>query len=184
MKQLTSMKQRTIGAKRFVTAIAPVALSLAACSVPVDEPGGRGNVDKQQPVVIVNEQAFSNCPAYSPTESLTVFDLTNWSDHTRGAVLRPNQLGQWDPDFSSSTVLRFTLGRKPTLGYGVRSAPGITVVRGELRVPVEISEPAKGAIVGQALTDPCMYLQVTGTGYKAVSIIDARTSRVLKKLAL
>ncbi len=177
------MKHLSANAKGVIACIAPVAISLSACTGPVSDVGGGQTAVKERPIVIINEQSFANCPAYSPTESLTVFDVTNWAGHTRGAVLRPNKLAQWNPDFSSSTVLRFTLGQKPTLGYGVQSAPGIKSVRGELRIPVEIVEPAKGAIVGQAITDPCMYLQVTGTGYSAVSVFDARTSQVLKKLA-
>lgn len=169
-------------AKLFTVAV-PLALVLAGCATATPNTTGAAPVTKQVPIVVIHEQAFTNCPAYSPARSLTVYDRQTWADHVRTAVLQPSRLAQWNPDFDRSTTLRFTLGQKPTLGYGVQSAAGIQVVNQELRIPVQLSVPAQGAIVGQALTDPCVYLHVTGVDYKAVSIVDAKTQTVLMKAA-
>ncbi|NJK45317.1 MAG: protease complex subunit PrcB family protein, partial [Pleurocapsa sp. SU_196_0] len=62
-------------------------------------------------------------------------------------------------DFARSRIVTVFLGQKPTGGYGMRVLNS-SVEAGTLRLQIETTEPAPGAILTQALTSPYVMLEV------------------------
>jgi PrcB C-terminal len=71
-------------------------------------------------------------------------------------------------DFTRSRIVTVFLGQKPTGGYGMRVLNS-SVEGGTLRLQVETTEPAPGAILTQALTSPYVMLEV-GADVSAVAV--------------
>lgn len=170
--------------KPFGALTAAASLLVAGCATS-SAPAIQGIAAERAPVVIVKERSFVNCPKFSKEKTFSILSSPrNWSEHRRSAVLVPNDLSQWNPDFSRSTVVMLSLGQAQTQGWRVHSGNGIKRVGDELVVPVVIDKPAKGASVGSAQGNPCMYLQVTGADYKLISVIEQKTGQVMFKSAL
>jgi hypothetical protein len=159
---------------------------VAGCSMMPSEAaqGGATPGSKSAHVVTINDATFNNCPAFAPEQAITVFDSPAWAEHVRVAVLQPNKLNTWQPDLSISTLVRYTLGSRPSAGYTVRIDGKITNERGVLTIPVKQTEPRKGMVTASVITSPCLYVQVSGSEYRSISIVDSASGKVLKKLAL
>lgn len=180
--------QRNTEMIRIRTALTTVAaLMLAGCTVPPGQAAEDNNAavgGKSQHVVIIHEADFVHCPAFAPAHAIEVFDLASWQAHLNVAVLRPNKLSSWQPDLGISTLLRYAQGTRSSAGYAVRLNGRITSERGVLTIPVRQSSPRKGMVAAAVVTSPCVYVQVTGTGYKSIRVIDTADGTVLKQLAL
>lgn len=178
-------KTRLISSRTALAATA--ALALAGCTVPpgqAAQDSSSAGAGKSQHVVIVHEADFVHCPAFSPEHAIDVFDSASWQAHLNVAVLHPNKLASWQPDLGISTLLRYAQGTRPSAGYSVRLDGQITSERGVLTIPVRQSSPRKGMVAAAVVTSPCVYVQVTGTGYKRIRVIDTADGTVLKQLAL
>jgi|GEM_PF-5247872 len=167
-----------------IAAGAAFSMVLAGCATHSEIVTGN-TAAARAPVVIVKERSFANCPKFSQKKSFSILSSAQyWREHQRSAVLVPNDLKQWDPDFSRSTVLMLSLGQDKTQGWRVHSGTGIKRVGDELQVPVVIAKPSVDESVGDAQVNPCMYLQVTGADYKVISVIEQESGQVMFKSAL
>jgi hypothetical protein len=169
---------------RKIIGCAGLSLLVAGCATNSD-PASENVTTARAPVVIVKERSFANCPKFIPVKTFRIVsDAQAWNEHRRSAVLVPNDLAQWNPDFSQSTMLMLSLGQDQTDGSRVYAAPGIKRVGDELLVPVVISKSVKNAGAASAQMVPCMYLQVTGADYKVISVLDKQSGQVMFKSAL
>ncbi|HDP88491.1 MAG TPA: protease complex subunit PrcB family protein [Thioalkalivibrio sp.] len=93
------------------------------------------------------------------------------------ARLTGQQLGARPPlpavDFEQAGVLLLEMGQRPTGGYAVALAePVIAVDDGIATVTVNWQEPAPGAIATQALTSPCLLLEIPRGDYTSIRVVD------------
>jgi len=78
-------------------------------------------------------------------------------------------------DFTRSAVLVIDMGQKPTGGYGVQvSTSDAAIEEGVLQVHVVLQSPAPGTMQTQALTHPCLALNVPAQGYERIEVYDER----------
>ena len=76
-------------------------------------------------------------------------------------------------DFGKEGVLMIRMGRKPTPGYGIELASKqIDIQNQTATVKVHWIEPAKGAILAQMITSPCVMIRMSKGGYAAIRVVD------------
>ena len=173
-----------IGLSLPVSLTVSVSLSMSACGlIPTNAAPNRSVSDNTSQVVIINEAAFTVCPAYAPSHSLLVFNAAAWRTHIKAAVIQPNKLKTWLPDLNGSMIVRYAMGSKPTAGHGVKLAGPVTSRHGSLTVPVRLRAPKKGMVAAAVLTSPCLYLQLAGHTYKSIRILNVQDGQVLKELS-
>jgi hypothetical protein len=76
-------------------------------------------------------------------------------------------------DFTNEIVVLVALGQRPTLGYALEPATSrIPIQNGTAVIPMVVREPPPDAMVGQALTSPCLVLGLERAGLSAVEVKD------------
>lgn len=73
----------------------------------------------------------------------------------------PAQAGRW--------LLVANLGQKPTGGYGIEFKGGSVTDRA-LMIEVSVRQPAADAMVTQALTTPCLVMELPADGWDTVTV--------------
>ena len=82
-------------------------------------------------------------------------------------------------DFAAAQAVLVALGRRATGGFDLALAPdGATLFAdGTLQLGLIFAEPEEGAMVTQALTSPCLLVQVPRAGVERIIVTD-RDARV------
>lgn len=76
-------------------------------------------------------------------------------------------------DFERHAVVLVEMGQKPTGGYRLElGSEAMTVSDGTARLVVNWHEPEEGMLLTQALTSPCLLVQVPQDDYRAVEVVD------------
>ena len=76
-------------------------------------------------------------------------------------------------DFDQFAVLRISMGTQPTGGYDLALAQAqARVEKGIAQVCVDWIEPAPDAMVTQAITSPCLLIQISRGNYRQVEVQD------------
>jgi hypothetical protein len=78
-----------------------------------------------------------------------------------------------DIDFQHDTVVLIEMGMRPTGGYSLSLADeAIQRANHTLIVNVVWNQPIPGTMVTQALTSPCLLIQVNKTGFNKIQVRD------------
>jgi hypothetical protein len=163
----------------------PDAYNLTALYVqvglPVDLLGGFTNTEPLSTQVLLSG---SNAAYFNP-QPLLRWDTTQSSFASTWQLMNGNQVPVPPVaglDFARSSAISFFIGQKPTGGFGVALA-GVRVERGVLTLRLNLSEPAPGRPVTQALTSPFVALQISGSPkYQRVVALNNATNAVLAQL--
>jgi hypothetical protein len=76
-------------------------------------------------------------------------------------------------DFGHYGVLLVRMGRKPTSGYGIELASKEVDVQNQTAVvKVRWIEPARGAILAQMITNPCLMIKIAKGSYTSIRVVD------------
>jgi hypothetical protein len=76
-------------------------------------------------------------------------------------------------DFAREGVLAIWMGPKPTGGYGIELASDKALIQGRTAViKVRWIEPAKGAILAQRITSPCLIVRLAKGDYDRIKVMD------------
>lgn len=125
------------------------------------------------PLTVVGEGS-GHGHATAELETLWLTDeagLASWldrRDHGRSEPGPPPAV-----DFTTSGLLVVLMGEQPTTGYSLELGSGVaTVEEGVAAVSLLWNEPPEGAIVGAALTQPYLVLQVPLGDYRSIAILD------------
>jgi hypothetical protein len=149
--------------------------------LPIDLLGGFTNAE---PLIIKNLSSGGNA-AYNNPNPLLRWDVSAASFAQTWQIMNGNQLpvpSAPSLDFNRSSVLTFFLGQRPTGGYGVALAT-TRVERGVLTLRFNLSEPAPGRLVTQALTSSFVSVLVTGgTKFQQVVAVNNLTGAILGQL--
>jgi hypothetical protein len=163
----------------------PDAYNLTALYVqvglPVDLLGGFTNTEPLSARVLLS----GGNAAYTNPQALLRWDTTPNSFATTWQLMNGNQVPVPpvpNLEFARSSAISFFMGQKPTGGFGVAVA-NTRVERGVLTLRLNLSEPAPGRIVTQALTSPFVALQISGSPkYQRVVAVNNATGAVLAQL--
>ena len=121
----------------------------------------------------MNEREFNDCPSPSQDAAATLYSESQWQQERALPELTSSRKIEWDVDFTGQSVIRYTMGSKPTLGYAVRRS-GDVYLRGRTVVLTVIeSAPKPGTIAATALTTPCVYLQLGTAQIDKLTVINA-----------
>ena len=86
-------------------------------------------------------------------------------------------------DFKKYRVLHIDMGQKRTAGHSISLArPDAQLIDGRLVISVNWHEPAKGQLLAQVLTHPCMLLQVPLVKFNSIQVIDQTGKQRIKYL--
>lgn len=131
---------------------------------------GDGCGARRVPVAVV--RAGSQCGAAAGPAVTLVTTADAW----RAAFASP-VLGARDEaapvDFEKDAVILVSMGERPTGGHAVELVRKEAAVKdGVAHVQVALRSPAKGALVTQALTRPCLALSIAREGVRGVKVLD------------
>lgn len=119
------------------------------------------------------ERVFSQCPSPSQDAAAILYGESQWQQERSLPELTASRKIDWDVDFASQSVIRYTMGSKPTLGYSVRR-DGPVYVQGSTAVLTVIeTAPRPGTIAATALTMPCVYVQIAASGLTKLKVVNA-----------
>jgi hypothetical protein len=77
------------------------------------------------------------------------------------------------PDFSRETAVLAALGQRPTMGYRMEPpADRVSVRDGIAIVQITVRNPPADALVGQAVTSPCLLLAIERQGVSLLRVED------------
>ena len=121
-----------------------------------------GNSEYKEAVKAV--ASFSHCGLTAPGLVLA----TSPEDWQKLSSVFGAQTPAW-PDESDRWMLVAALGQKRTGGYGIGFSESVMEGR-KLVVRVSVSSPASDAMVTQALTTPCLVVEVPSIGWDTVTV--------------
>lgn len=144
---------------------------LSACTLPTNS----ATPEKSEGtlVTVMNERVFGQCPSPSQEPLATLYAERDWQQERALPELSQTRKIDWPVDFATDSVVRYSMGTKPSLGYGVKRDGPIRVRDNVAVVTVSETAPAPGAIVATALTTPCLYVQIEAAGLTGVRVIDS-----------
>ncbi len=143
---------------------------LAACTMPTNSATPEKSEGDQLPVL--NERVFNQCPAPTKAAAATLYTEDQWQTERALPELSQTRRINWPVDFVSQSVIRYSMGTRPSLGFGVKRDGPIRVQDNVVVLTVTESKPAPGAIVATALTTPCIYAQIDAAGLTGVRVIN------------
>ena len=137
-------------------------------------PAVDGAETKRIPVRILAQDVL--CGGNRPTPSLT---LVADSDRLKQILIesKGRMIGQPQLipafDFDTEYVVFIQMGKKPTGGYGIELAERHATLDDETAlIRLRWSEPARGAIVTQVVTSPCLIVALPKDTYKEIALRD------------
>ncbi len=111
-----------------------------------------------------------------PAPGASAYWIDGSADLQRKVLSRPAvqaALAGGSMDWAREGLLWVRMGRKPTGGFGLDPASSEAVVaQGIARVTVQWREPPPGAFVTQAITSPCLLLQLPRNDFHQVEVRD------------
>ncbi len=163
----------------------PDAVNLTALYVqvglPIDLLGGFTNTE---PLALRALNSGSNA-AYNSPNALLRWDTSNSSFANTWKIMNGNQIplpAAPSLEFNRSSAISFFMGQRPTGGYGV-AISNARIDRGVLTLRLNLSEPAPGRLVTQAITSPFVsVLQTGGAKFERVVAVNNSTGAVLAQL--
>ena len=155
----------------FWTVLFSAIMAMVGCVTP----HGGAMAESSVPIKTLYHSAFGSVSATMPQAAWigTPEALANhWKDlhrHRPGASVPPAPAVDWE----NAGALLILMGRKPTGGYRLELArPKAHVEKGRAMVHLNWIEPAPYAITTQAITSPCLLLQINRGEYKSLVILD------------
>jgi hypothetical protein len=146
------------------------ACALAACTMPTNS--ATPEKSSGEPVELLAERVFNDCPSPSREAAATLYSESDWKQERSLPELNTSREINWQVDFANQSVIRYTMGSKPTLGYSVRR-DGPVYVRGNTVVLTVIeTAPKAGTIAATALTTPCVYVQLAAKGLSKLKVVN------------
>jgi hypothetical protein len=163
----------------------PDAVNLTALYVqvglPIDLLGGFTNTE---PLTLRALNSGSNS-AYTGSNPLLRWDTSDSSFFNTWKIINGNQIplpNAPNLEFNRSSAISFFMGQRPTGGYGV-AISNARIDRGVLTIRLNLSEPAPGRLVTQAITSPFVSVQQTGGAkFTRVVAVNNSTGAVLAQL--
>jgi hypothetical protein len=151
--------------------ILPSILLLSGCA------GASGNATVVNKVEAETIFSSSNCDGIDQTTSAI---WINNEKEFASVVSKINRLkigGNAAPppavDFEHDGVLLVHMGRKPTSGYGIEIASKQIEIQDQIAMMrVRWIEPAKGRILPQMITNPCVMIRMTKGSYTGIRVVD------------
>ncbi|MES9990744.1 MAG: protease complex subunit PrcB family protein [Candidatus Thiodiazotropha sp.] len=99
-------------------------------------------------------------------------NVAKQTDNTRISATQEKSL-ESDPGTNPNWIVRVDMGQQPSGGYGLRLiSDNLEISSDTARVALEWLQPKSGSMQVQALTYPCIYLQVAKGRYTRLDIID------------
>ena len=100
-------------------------------------------------------------------------DLDKTFRTSQGAFMSPGASQSPKVDFDKYGVALLTMGQQRTGGYAVKLADSKLVVEGSVAtLHIQWQEPQPGMMVTQALTQPCVFIQVPRGSYQTLRVVD------------
>ena len=125
-----------------------------------------------KPVQMLAERVFTQCPSPSQDAAAIIYTESQWRQERSLPELTASREINWKVDFASQSVIRYTMGSKPTLGYSVRRDGPVYVGANTAVLTVIESAPKPGAIAATALTMPCVYVQIAASGITELKVVN------------
>lgn len=126
-----------------------------------------------KPVEIATERVFNDCPSPSQDAAATVYSESQWQAERALPELTASRKIDWDVNFATQSVVRYTMGTKPTLGYSVRRDGPVYVQGSTALLTVIETAPKPGTIAATALTTPCVYVLLSTAGVQKLRVVNA-----------
>lgn len=149
-------------------------LLLAACSASSQSSHANDSKDKEPSLKVVNLYDSTQCGTAVTTQWIsnqetfaTVFRAA------RQQMIFPASSQPPSIDFARYGVVLVSMGQQRTGGYAVELAQEeLAVGHDTAQIAIRWREPEPGMIVTQALTHPCVFLQVPRANYHSVRVVD------------
>jgi hypothetical protein len=154
---------------RSLLALLSALIILTACAGP-----GQGPMTEQlamrQILSLMDCGSVARQPAMKVISSLNALDsaiapIASLSGHSPREQMRVS--------FDRELLIQISMGQKSTGGYSLALAvEQATLNDGWVDVPVQWNVPAKGMMLTQALTSPCLFVALPRQDYEGVRVLD------------
>jgi len=157
-----------------------IGVATIGCAANTD-PAVNSAVDPAQ-VVVESLYSSRQCGAADATSRATwVSSSAQLQQIMKGVKRRPfgsEPEVSLNVDFDRHIAVFIEMGQRPTLGYGlVLRDTTATVVQESAEITLEWMTPARGSMVGQMITSPCLLLKVERGNYRALWFKDTQGQR-------
>jgi len=153
---------------------------LSACA-------GNGNEQPSSklPVLLVYSSAHCGVTSREPVLSVITSQQQLSNNVAKAGMMAGQPLPVGDISFNKDMLLLVNMGQKPTGGYGFKLVDGkSSYQQAWAHVQLEWKSPAKGMMLTQALTSPCVMLSIPRQAYAGIRVFDqsgaARLETLLK----
>lgn len=144
---------------------------------------GAGSVMNQNPLV-TSLAVNANCGVMDKAASLSVIpsiDALATQSAELASLVKKSHGDNMDSIFEKDLVLQINMGMKSTGGYRLGLTGNGSVDEDDwLVLSIEWGIPAKGAMLTQAITSPCLLLATPMQAYKGIRVLDQTGKTRLK----
>lgn len=152
-----------------MTARATLAVSLALAAAACQ---GEGALAGDAPgATVLARHPFARCPLVQGGEAQGLVQLERAEDWSARVGVSEAEVFRAPVDWSAQRVLVVTLGTQPSGGHALALPDTrLPVRKGVLEMAVTHQRPGPDAMVTQALTSPCLFVQVQRAGWSRVAL--------------